>query len=35
LLGWQATRDLETMCRDTWRWQSQNPDGYAKETAIP
>ncbi|NCA97951.1 MAG: UDP-glucose 4-epimerase GalE [Clostridia bacterium] len=35
LLGWQATRDLETMCRDTWRWQSQNPNGYAKETAAP
>jgi UDP-glucose 4-epimerase len=26
--GWRATRDLETMCRDHWRWQSQNPDGY-------
>ena len=35
LLGWQAMRDLETMCRDTWRWQSQNPDGYAKETTAP
>jgi UDP-glucose 4-epimerase len=29
LLNWQASRDLETMCQDTWRWQSQNPDGYA------
>ena len=27
-LGWTARRDLETMCRDAWRWQSQNPDGY-------
>ena len=27
-LGWQATRDLKEMCEDTWRWQSQNPDGY-------
>lgn len=27
-LGWKATRDLETMCRDAWRWQSHNPDGY-------
>ena len=26
--GWQATRNLETMCRDHWRWQSQNPNGY-------
>lgn len=27
-LDWRAERDLETMCQDTWRWQSQNPDGY-------
>ncbi|QCB48805.1 UDP-glucose 4-epimerase GalE [Hydrogenophaga sp. PAMC20947] len=27
-LGWQATRDLETMMVDTWRWQSQNPHGF-------
>jgi len=27
-LGWQATRGLEEMCADAWRWQSQNPDGY-------
>jgi len=27
-LGWQATRDLNEMCEDSWRWQSQNPDGY-------
>lgn len=26
--GWRATRDLQTMCRDHWRWQSQNPSGY-------
>jgi UDP-glucose 4-epimerase len=29
LFGWQATRDLATMCADHWRWQSQNPNGYA------
>ena len=28
MLNWRAERDLETMCRDTWRWQSQNPEGY-------
>jgi UDP-glucose 4-epimerase len=28
-LGWQATRTLDDMCADTWRWQSQNPNGYA------
>lgn len=27
-LGWEAERDLVDMCRDVWRWQSQNPDGY-------
>ena len=29
-LGWAATRDLKTMCEDTWRWQSQNPKGYSE-----
>ncbi|MCW8865382.1 MAG: UDP-glucose 4-epimerase GalE [Colwellia sp.] len=28
LLNWQATRDLHTMIADTWRWQSQNPQGF-------
>ncbi len=27
-LGWEAVRDLSTMCADAWRWQSQNPQGY-------
>ncbi len=27
-LGWRAVRGLEEMCEDSWRWQSQNPDGY-------
>lgn len=27
-LGWQAQKTLEDMCRDSWRWQSQNPNGY-------
>lgn len=27
-LGWTADRTLDAMCVDTWRWQSQNPDGY-------
>lgn len=30
LMGWYAVRDLETMCRDAWRWQSLNPNGYAE-----
>lgn len=29
LLGWQARRDLDEMCADSWRWQSGNPAGYA------
>jgi len=29
LLGWKATRDLDAMCADSWRWQSLNPRGYA------
>jgi UDP-glucose 4-epimerase len=31
LLGWRAKRGLEEMCVDTWRWQSQNPEGYGGE----
>ncbi len=27
-LGWEASYDLDDMCKDSWRWQSQNPDGY-------
>ena len=27
-LGWNAARTVEQMCADSWRWQSQNPDGY-------
>ena len=27
-LGWVAKLDLAQMCADTWRWQSQNPNGY-------
>lgn len=28
LLEWQAERDLHAMIEDTWRWQSNNPNGY-------
>lgn len=27
-LGWEAQFGIEEMCRDSWRWQSQNPNGY-------
>ena len=28
LLNWHATHDQVDMCRDTWNWQSQNPNGF-------
>lgn len=28
-LGWVAEYDLDRMCQDSWRWQSNNPNGYA------
>lgn len=28
LLGWKASRGLDQMCQDSWRWQSANPNGY-------
>lgn len=27
-LGWEAHYTIEKMCEDSWRWQSQNPNGY-------
>lgn len=27
-LGWEAVFGIERMCEDSYRWQSQNPDGY-------
>ena len=30
LMGWRAERDLEMMCRDAWRWQSMNQNGYVE-----
>ncbi|MCR4513772.1 UDP-glucose 4-epimerase GalE [Aeromicrobium sp. 50.2.37] len=27
-LGWTTSRTVDDMCRDTWTWQSQNPQGY-------
>ncbi|MBU0719743.1 UDP-glucose 4-epimerase GalE [bacterium] len=28
VLGWKAELGIEDMCEDSWRWQSQNPNGY-------
>lgn len=30
-LGWVATRGIDQMCADVWRWQSNNPEGYPPE----
>lgn len=30
-LNWKATRTVVDMTQDSWRWQSNNPDGYAKQ----
>ncbi len=27
-LGWKAEKNLEGMCKDSWRWQKSNPNGY-------
>ncbi len=29
-LGWEAVRTVEDMCRDAWRWQKNNPQGYGE-----
>ena len=29
-LGWEAVRGLDEMCEDSWRWQSNNPNGYGE-----
>ena len=28
MLGWEAKFGIDEMCEDTWRWQSNNPQGY-------
>jgi len=28
VLGWEATKGIDEMCQDSWRWQSTNPNGY-------
>jgi UDP-glucose 4-epimerase len=27
-LGWKAEKGIDEMCADSWRWQSNNPNGY-------
>lgn len=33
LLGWRAELNIDAMCQDAWRWQSQNPHGFSSESA--
>ena len=28
MFGWKAEKSIVDMCRDSWRWQKQNPNGY-------
>lgn len=28
ILGWEASLGIDAMCKDTWHWQSNNPNGY-------
>ena len=28
ILGWEAKRGIAEICRDAWKWQSGNPNGY-------
>ena len=30
VLGWEANRGIDEICRDAWNWQSHNPQGYGK-----
>jgi UDP-glucose 4-epimerase len=34
LLKWNADLGIEEMCRDTWKWQSTNPNGYASQVVV-
>ena len=29
-MHWKAKRTIEDMCRDSWNWQKQNPQGYVE-----
>jgi UDP-glucose 4-epimerase len=33
-LGWVAEKGIDEMCKDTWRWQQNNPNGYEENTTI-
>ncbi|HVC29356.1 MAG TPA: UDP-glucose 4-epimerase GalE [Gammaproteobacteria bacterium] len=33
-LNWRTRLTLDDMCRDAWRWQQRNPDGYTKKPEV-
>ncbi|MFG6149954.1 UDP-glucose 4-epimerase GalE [Halobacillus sp. B23F22_1] len=33
-LGWKASRGIQQMCQDTWRWQAGNPNGYEENNIL-
>ncbi|WP_096187157.1 UDP-glucose 4-epimerase GalE [Evansella halocellulosilytica] len=33
-LGWTAKKGLDDMCRDAWRWQEKNPNGYEEKEQL-
>ncbi len=33
VLGWEAQRGIDEMCKDSWRWQSNNPNGYKESNS--
>lgn len=34
VLGWDAKRGVDDMCRDTWNWQKQNPNGFETKESV-
>ena len=32
-MHWEATRNLDEMCRDLWCWQEKNPNGFANASS--
>ena len=30
ILNWEAKKTIDDMCKDSWKWQSNNPNGYKK-----
>ncbi|MBT2665605.1 UDP-glucose 4-epimerase GalE [Bacillus sp. ISL-4] len=34
VLGWRAEKDLNEMCKDSWKWQTDNPNGYEQKVLV-